>query len=763
MTGAFVDRSPIDWSALLERLRDPGERAAAAALRELDALRARPAGASIATVPGALRPFALALLGIAALQVVAALANAAVAGLTGASLGGYAARAWLTAAFASAGLLLAFTAARDPRGQIFLSTLVLAACAFARWIPAGFDGAWPPLSSPLYFGVYPEALAPAALWRFALVFPAVRRFTRFDVVARRAAAVAAIIGALLFLVNLALAYMPAAGPLQALSRHHPGHLFWHLFAIVTLPALATIAVRAWRAPERERRKVVRCALALAGGMMPLLLTGIARMVFPAFDAWMRAADDDSRLWIDAVIVAGLASVPLLTSAAIVTDRPFELHLRVPRPHRWLDRIGAGRRQRERLAGALERLRLARDPREIAQTLTRELRVAVRARSARLIPASELPGELALMPVLVASVGAVDMSPGLEPFVLLPPAEQAWLDLEGVAMAAAIRLRDGSVPAVLLLGGRRDLERYTRLDRWGVAALLTGAAAAWESSLLSTAALSVEEAVAFECVRCGRLSNQPAAACCDAPASTLAALPSTLGGKFTVRRRLGEGGMGVVYLAEDLSLGRKVALKTLPGLTVGAVDRLRGEARAMASLNHEGLATLYGLEVWRQTPILVVEYFPLGTLDDALKVGPLPARDVLALGIRLADALAYMHAHGVLHRDLKPSNIGLTADGTAKLLDFGLSADADWLVGTPAFLPPEALAGAPPSVAVDLWGLCISLRQALGEEARWPAGFAPFFARALAVDPTTRWQSAIELRTELIRLRETYSSHVDVSD
>src|SRR5258707_13213131 len=134
-------------------------------------------------------------------------------------------------------------------------------------------------------------------------------------------------------------------------------------------------------------------------------------------------------------------------------------------------------------------------------------------------------------------------------------------------------------------------------------------------------------------------------------------------------------MGVVYLAHDTALDRDVALKTLRNLRPHRVERLRDEARAMAALNHESLATLYGLEIWRGTPVLVVEYFPKGTLADRLSHGPLAPEDAIALGLQLARALAYMHARAVEHRDLKPSNIAFTPAGRVKLLDFGLATQA----------------------------------------------------------------------------------------
>lgn len=183
----------------------------------------------------------------------------------------------------------------------------------------------------------------------------------------------------------------------------------------------------------------------------------------------------------------------------------------------------------------------------------------------------------------------------------------------------------------------------------------------------------------------------------------------------------------MYRARDLRLGRDVALKTLPALKPGRVARLRDEARAMAALNHPSLAVIYGLELWRRTPVLVVEYLPNGTLAQTLTRGARGPVEMIRLGTALARALAYMHLHGVLHRDLKPSNIGFTAAGAPKLLDFGLAElvepallpsyggdrpSASVRIGTRAYLPPEAFYGSPPTAAFDLWALSLVLLEAV---------------------------------------------------
>jgi serine/threonine protein kinase len=193
---------------------------------------------------------------------------------------------------------------------------------------------------------------------------------------------------------------------------------------------------------------------------------------------------------------------------------------------------------------------------------------------------------------------------------------------------------------------------------------------------------------------------------------------------------------------------------LPELRADAVALLRDEARAMAGLNHEHLAVIYGLEVWRDTPVLIVEFLEGGTLREKIRRGPLPLHDVVAIGCRLADALTYMHERKVLHRDIKPSNIGFTATGRVKLLDFGL-APSQRLGGTPAYLPPEVAQPTSPSVAFDLWALSVVLREMVSEKKRreMRPAVAAFFERALAVEPERRFRSARELRAALEHLRD----------
>ena len=188
-------------------------------------------------------------------------------------------------------------------------------------------------------------------------------------------------------------------------------------------------------------------------------------------------------------------------------------------------------------------------------------------------------------------------------------------------------------------------------------------------------------------------------------------PHLLAGKFRLTRRLGTGGMGTVYLARDLRLQRDVAVKTLSGMSVARLMRLKPEAWAMATVTHAGLAHIYGIESWRGRPFLVVEFLAGGTLADRLRQGPVPAAEAVSVTAALAEALAALHAAGSLHGDVKPSNIGFTSDGSPKLLDFGLSREMDDTTlagGTLHYSSPEVLSGRPAEEADDVWSLCVVL-------------------------------------------------------
>src|SRR5262249_27009567 len=158
----------------------------------------------------------------------------------------------------------------------------------------------------------------------------------------------------------------------------------------------------------------------------------------------------------------------------------------------------------------------------------------------------------------------------------------------------------------------------------------------------------------------------------------AKLPEMIGTRlahYEITAHLGSGGMGDVYQATDSKLGRNVAVKFLPESVAHDTDRVarfEREARVLASLNHPNIAAIYGLENSNEKTFLVMELVPGETLADRVLRGPLPVDEASGIAKQIAEALEAAHEKGIIHRDLKPANIKVTADGSVKLLDFGLA-------------------------------------------------------------------------------------------
>ncbi|TMQ53533.1 MAG: hypothetical protein E6K72_08340 [Candidatus Eisenbacteria bacterium] len=199
-------------------------------------------------------------------------------------------------------------------------------------------------------------------------------------------------------------------------------------------------------------------------------------------------------------------------------------------------------------------------------------------------------------------------------------------------------------------------------------------------------------------------------------------PTTTISHYRLLQPLGRGAMGEVWLAEDTQLPRQVAVKLLPSTLTQdpeAVDRLLREAQAAASVDHPAVVTVYeaGLDAGR--PYLVMQRAEGETLEERLARGPLPIADAIDLAVKIADALAEVHALGIVHRDLKPANVILTARGP-KVLDFGVASlrgsprltATGIAVGTPYAMSPEQMKGLPPDNRSDLWALGVMLYQAL---------------------------------------------------
>ncbi|MBI5169579.1 MAG: protein kinase [Candidatus Eisenbacteria bacterium] len=190
-------------------------------------------------------------------------------------------------------------------------------------------------------------------------------------------------------------------------------------------------------------------------------------------------------------------------------------------------------------------------------------------------------------------------------------------------------------------------------------------------------------------------------------------------QFRILSRLGAGGMGEVFLAEDTRLGRRVALKVIaPRLSVDAVfrERFLQEARAASALDHPNICAIHGIEFADDGRMaIVMAYYEGETLEQRLRAGGLALAEALGVTAQVADGLARAHEAGIVHRDIKPTNIMITADGLVKILDFGvarvtgseLTATGD-AIGTPAFMPPEQIRGESVDARADLWALGVTL-------------------------------------------------------
>lgn len=259
--------------------------------------------------------------------------------------------------------------------------------------------------------------------------------------------------------------------------------------------------------------------------------------------------------------------------------------------------------------------------------------------------------------------------------------------------------------------------------------------------------------------------------------------STLKNRYRLKRHLGDGGFGQVYLAEDLQLeNRQVVVKFLPSAQVKASwhgKRFRQELQALAKLDHPGIVSVYDTgETDSGVPYLVMQFIPGETLRALLERGPIPFDRMRMFAAQMAEALAVAHAAGITHRDLKPENIMIRQSGQeeprAVLLDFGLARLAEGesnggrrssiLAGTPAYMAPEQLLGTPVE-ASDQYALAVvilealtgkrlheviggegpasAVASALGERQDVPAGARAALIRALAFSPAERFASVPE--------------------
>jgi len=395
---------------------------------------------------------------------------------------------------------------------------------------------------------------------------------------------------------------------------------------------------------------------------------------------------------------------------------------------------------------------------------------------------------------------------------LPPAEQAWLDQLGIHLLVPMSGADGQLMGLLLLGEKKSEEPYTPTDRRLLEAVAKQIAVVYENVWLKgrvdqdakvqrevLARLEERQVnLVKECPACGACFDSTEQVCPKDHSKLALSLPveRTIEGKYRLEQLLGKGGMGAVYQATDLRLGRKVAIKVLTGSMFGdrtALRRFEREARASARLNHPNIITVYDYGGIRtEGAYLVMELVPGPTLRAELKrAGSLPPVVAARWFEQVLEGVKAAHGAGVIHRDLKPENILITSQEPGrpliKVLDFGLAkfklletADPNSLtapgtvMGTFGYMSPEQLSGEDVDERTDIFSLGVMVVEAL-------TGNRPFSGRThgallnsilhqpfqlkssvkevqrldavlqkcLAKDRTGRFASVAELQTELI--------------
>jgi Tol biopolymer transport system component len=241
----------------------------------------------------------------------------------------------------------------------------------------------------------------------------------------------------------------------------------------------------------------------------------------------------------------------------------------------------------------------------------------------------------------------------------------------------------------------------------------------------------------------------------------ALVPGAVVSHYRIVAEAGRGAMGVVYKAEDLTLGRTVALKFLPEELAAhppALERLRREARMIGALNHPGICTVHELGEAAGRVFLAMEFLEGESLRARMARGPVSEAEFFDIALQVARALEAAHGQGIVHRDIKPDNLFVTRSGQAKVMDFGLAKTVSQedgavaqstVTGTSGYMSPEQARGEPLDARSDIYSFGRVLSEL--ENEGLPSRVAPVIAKALASDPAERWQSAAELRTALEKI------------
>jgi eukaryotic-like serine/threonine-protein kinase len=239
------------------------------------------------------------------------------------------------------------------------------------------------------------------------------------------------------------------------------------------------------------------------------------------------------------------------------------------------------------------------------------------------------------------------------------------------------------------------------------------------------------------------------------------------GGYLIAERVGAGGMGEVYRAHDIQLGRDVALKIVRRDLCGEngwIAASAREAQVLATLNHPNIAAIYGLAEHDGLGAIIMELVEGDTLADRLARQRLSVDEALDLATQIAEALEYAHEHGIAHQDVKPANIRITPDGIVKVVDWGIATVENQFrahpqpIGSPAYMAPEQVLGKPVDRRVDIWAFGVILYEMLaGHAAFHGPSVAETFDRVLQTEPGWSQLPAmtpVSIRTLLARCLDT---------
>jgi serine/threonine-protein kinase len=562
-----------------------------------------------------------------------------------------------------------------------------------------------------------------------------------------------------------------------------------------------------------RHRLFDVTLIIRQGVRYAMARRLLLSIVPALALMMAA---DAYLHRDRVIqqqfaarapIYGLLSVMALVAAS--------------RRQRWLDALDR-RFFRERydaqrlLHGIVEDVRRSADLFEAAPRVVGQIAEALHPRFVTLLaqqaeggpldvvataPPSSGPGALPANSKLVALARLVgeplDLSGAGETWLAshLSPAERAIVSGVGIELVVPIDAGRERPAALLVLGARRSEEPYADEDRqllWTIAESLAVLDGRERRGLPS-------ETTFEECARCGGCYDHGTAVCpADSHPLTLVALPRVLSRRYRLERRLGRGGMGVVYAASDLSLGRQVAVKVIREdliFDVESAGRFEREARVSAMFTHPNVVTIHDFGVVPGSrAFLVMELLEGIRLRDEIDRGPMSGHRVLSVMRGVCLAVDAAHRRRLVHRDLKPENVFLARGDegeTPKVLDFGiakvlsgepagrqLETGFDAVVGTPRYMAPEQLRGGAPEPSWDIWALGLMAYEMLtgshpfaalalglpgaapsavppwasGHEVL-PEAWQPCFSRWLSTDPAVRPPDARALFDQLAQMLE----------